>query len=297
MREFFSTRPTQVFDINKAVLETILECYRHFASQKALRAPRIAIVDWKEARTFEEFVAFAEFCRESGYEAIIADPRELKYDGHELSHLGRKIDIIYRRVVSFEYALHLKDVKAMTKAFKDHNVCVVGSFRSDVAFNKKVFAVLHDPKFARFFTDEERKLVNEHVPWTRQFEDAECEYRGKKVNMVALARDKKDNFVLKPANLYEGRGVRLGIQTSREEWEKLIPGALKNDYVLQELIPATTMSIGPGDDVARTQTRYIHLGEYLFGGRFSGFFSRITEKAIMGGESGEQLVPCLILAR
>lgn len=296
-REFFSTHPMQTFDINQRVLQALLECYAHFTGRKAPGPPRIAIVDWKEARTSEEFVAFAEFCRENGYEAIVADPRELEYDGRVLSHLGARIDIIYRRVVSSEYVSRLRDVKAMTRAFKDHNVCVVGSFRSDVGFSKTAFAVLHDPKFARFFTETEKKLAEAHVPWTRQFADAECEYRGRQANMVELARNGKDGFVLKPANLYEGRGVRLGIQTSRDEWEKLIPGALKNDYVLQELIPAATMDVGTWDDGIRMQRRFIHVGEYLFGGRFSGFYSRITETPAIGVESGEQLLPCLVSAR
>ncbi len=158
MREFFSTRPVRVYDINLSVLQALLECYRQFAAGASrARNPRIAIVDWKGVATSAEFEAFAEFCKEHGYDAIIADPRELEYDGDVLSHGGLKIDIIYRRVVSHEYVERLNEVTAMTRAFKDHSVCVVGSFRSDVAFNKKTFGVLQDPKFSRFFTEEERE--------------------------------------------------------------------------------------------------------------------------------------------
>ncbi len=298
MREFFAACPVGAFDINHCILQTLLRCHGQFVGGRAAGPPRIAIVDWKEVRTSEEFVAFAEFCRGQGLEAVVADPRELDYDGHALSHRGLKIDIIYRRVVSREYVERLKEVKAMTQAFKDHNVCVVGSFRSDVAFNKKIFGVLHNPEFARFFTEEERALVERHVPWTRAFDGSECEYRGRTINMLDLAKGEKDRFVLKPSDLYEGRNVKLGAQTSPEEWEKVAHAALKNDYVLQELIPIPTMPIGVWNDEngeVELETRLIHLGEYVFDGSFCGFYCRAADVPIINASSKELLVPCLVL--
>jgi hypothetical protein len=295
MRDLFSTRSIRVFDINRCVLQTLLDCHEQFVGGRPPDTPRIAIADWKEARTFEEFVAFEEFCRERGYEAVVADPREFDYDGRVLSHHGLKIDIIYRRAVSSEYIERLEEVKAMTRAFMDHNVCVVGSFRSDVAFNKKIFWVLHDPRFAHFLTKEERELVEEHVPWTRPFGNHECEYGGQRVNMLDLARDRKNAFVLKPSNLYEGRGVTLGSEVNREEWESSVETALENDYVMQELIPIPSMLIGVCDEGLEMQTRLIHLGEYVFGGRFCGFYCRASNVPIINGASKEVLVPCLVL--
>ena len=177
MQDFFAKRSVRVFDINHRVLQTLLECYNQFIGETKTEPPRIAIVDWKEARTCAEFTAFEEFCRGQGHEAVVADPREFDYDGKALSHRGLKIDIIYRRVVSAEYIEHLEDVTAMTRAFKDHNVCVIGSFRSDVAFSKRAFGLLHSDAFAHFFTEEERKLIERHIPWTQPFGDTEGEYR------------------------------------------------------------------------------------------------------------------------
>jgi len=295
MREFFSGRPVGVFDINHCVLQTLLDCYEQFAGGKAAPTPQIAIVDWKEARTCEEFVAFEEFCREQGFEAVVADPRELEYDGRSLSHRGRRIDIIYRRVVSTEYIERLEEVEAMTRAFKERKVCVVGSFRSDVAFNKKIFAVVQDSRFAGFFTEDERMLVERHVPWTRPFEDSECEYRGRKTDMIKLARRQKDRFVLKPSNLYEGRGVYLGLQKTPSEWEETFAGALKGDYVLQEFIQEPSMTIGTWKDDLEMEQRFIHLGEFVFGGKFSGYYCRAAEGPLIDRTSREQLVPCIIL--
>jgi len=295
MHEFFAGRPTGVFDINQHVLETLLECYRQFSGGKAGADPRIAIVDWKEVRTSAEFIAFREFCGERGYEAVVADPRELEYDGHVLSYRGSGIDLIYRRVVSTEYVERLAEVKAMTQAFCDHNVCLVGSFRSDVAFSKKVFGLLHDQSFAHFFTDGERQLVQWHIPWTRPFEDGECEYRGKTVSMPDLVRREKDRFVLKPSNLYEGRGVWLGSLKSSEEWDKLVDAALQGDYVFQELVSIPSQQLGVGKEDVQMEPRFIHLGEYVFGGTFCGFYCRAAEGPLIDRTSREFLAPCFVL--
>jgi hypothetical protein len=292
--EFFSKYPVHAFDISRRVLQALLECYEQFAGSKS-EAPRIAIVDWKEARTSAEFIAFEEFCRNEGYEAIVADPREFEYDGLALSHRGLKIDLIYRRVVSGEYIERLDEVAAMTQAFKDHNVCLVGSFRSDVAFNKKIFALLHKPELSRFFTEGERKLVQRHVPWSHPFEDAECDYRGKKIGMPGLARERKDGFVLKPSNLYEGRGVYLGFQKTESEWDSLIEKSLGDDYILQEFLTEPSLPIGVMGDDFGLEPRFIHFGEFVFGGKFIGYYCRAAEGPLIDRTSREHLAPCLIV--
>lgn len=293
--ELFSARSVTAFDINQAVLHTLLDCYTQFAGPHAADAPRIAIVDWQEVRTSAEFVAFREFCAEQGYETVVADPRELEYDGATLSHEGSKIDLIYRRVVSSEYLERLDEVEAMTRAFKDRSVCLVGSFRSDVAFNKNVFALVQHAGFSRFFAEDERALAQKHIPWTRRFADVECEHEGRVIAMPELVREQKDDFVLKPSNLYEGRGVYLGFQKTPSEWEEIVGAALAGDYVLQRFVPEPTLPVGAWKDGFGLEPRFIHLGEFVFGGKFSGFYCRAAEGPLIDRTSREQLVPCFVL--
>ncbi len=297
IRDFFSKYPLRVFEVNRGVLDTLLECYREFSRGATTPRPRIAIVDWKEVRTIEEFYSLAEFFGQEGYEAIVADPRELEYDGKVLSHRGLRIDIVYRRVVSREYFQRLDEVKAMTRAFIDHNVCVVGSFRSDVAFSKKIFAIAQDPRFSSFFTPEERRLVASHIPWTHIYQDIECDLEGRRRSLPELARTNKERFVLKPSYLYEGRGVKVGALTDSDEWEELTVSALQNDYIIQERIPLPSMPIGIWDDEMRMERRWIHLGEFVFGGRVRGLYCRAADSLIIDRRSKEFLVPCLELEK
>ncbi|RJP24655.1 MAG: hypothetical protein C4520_03640 [Candidatus Abyssobacteria bacterium SURF_5] len=295
MKEFFGNSNLRLFSINQCVLEALLTCYKEYSGQAAPPKPRIAIVDWKEVRTIEEFYGFAEFCRQSGYETIVADPRELEYDGRSLSHRGQRIDLIYRRVVSREFVERLEEVRAMARAFVDQNVCVVGSFRSDVAFSKRAFAVVQNPALYEYFTEEERRLVAAHVPWTHLYKDEEIEHGGQRIRIPELAKEKQEDFVLKPSYLYEGRGVKVGSLTNRKEWEDLTVSALNNDYVIQERIDIPAMPVAVWNDQMRMEERWIHLGEFVFGGRFCGLYCRAANKLVIDRRSKELLVPCLIM--
>ena len=300
MREFFSGRSVKVFDTSRRVLRTLLDCYAEYLESKGrgseAESPMIAIVDWKEARTNAEFAAFEEFCRAEDFvRAVVADPRELEYDGRALTHRGSKIDLIYRRVVSIEYMERLDEVEAMTRAFKDGAVCVVGSFRSDVAFNKKIFGLLHTPGMRHFFSEAERELINRHVPWTQPFKDVECEYHGERIDMPELARERREGFVLKPSALYEGRGVHLGFQMTQGEWDDAVAAALEEDYVIQELLLTPSMPLSVSKEDFRLEPRFIHLGEFVFGGKFSGFYCRAAEGPLIDSTSHERLMPCFVL--
>jgi len=55
------------------------------------------------------------------------------------------------------------------------------------------------------------------------------------------------------------------------------------------------MPVGVWNDGFEKETRMIHLGEYVFGGRFCGFYCRASDGPIINRTSKELLVPCLVL--
>src|SRR5262245_14450650 len=46
--------------------------------------PTIAILDWREVPTFNEFLLFQQYFQRMGLECILADPREVEYSGGQL---------------------------------------------------------------------------------------------------------------------------------------------------------------------------------------------------------------------
>jgi hypothetical protein len=113
--------------------------------------------------------------------------------------------------------------------------------------------------------------------------------------MPKLAREQKDGFVLKPAALYEGRGVHLGSEATQGEWDDAISTALEGDYVLQELLLTPSMPLSVSKEDFRLEPRFIHLGEFVFGGKFSGIYCRAAEGPLIDSTSHERLMPCFVV--
>ena len=55
----------------------------------------------------------------------------------------------------------------LVQAYRDRAVCVVNSFRSELAHKKAMFGLLTDETLTAKFPAAERKAIREHVPWTR----------------------------------------------------------------------------------------------------------------------------------
>src|SRR5262245_1162628 len=67
---------------HRRLLQALIEAYRQWGGEIDL--PQIAIVDWKGVATESEFHVLRDYFAAEGHAAIIADPRELSYDGEWL---------------------------------------------------------------------------------------------------------------------------------------------------------------------------------------------------------------------
>lgn len=287
------------FDLRARVLETLLECYAAWRAgsarpERSRRAaePRIAIVDWRTVKTSAEFRAFVRFFEDRGLRATIADPRDLRFDGERLlDRGGLPIDLIYRRVVSTEYfAAPPEDTAAMTEAYLAGRVCVAGSFRSDAAFDKRAIALLTSPDLAEEYADlaNERSFMDERFARTWVLRPGE---------VLERARAERERLVLKPAALYEGRGVKIGVETDAAAWgAALEEAAARGDHVLQERIvpPELTVEL-ERDGRFVSRPLYLSLGEYAFGGKLIGFNARVASTLVLSADDDERLLPVVKL--
>ncbi len=269
------------FPLRERVLERLLRCYGEWRGSggrggAAPAEPRIAIVDWRTVKTSAEFRALVRYFEERGLRATIADPRDLGYDGRELREgrgAGERIDLVYRRVVSTElFAAEPRDTGALIQAYLDRNVCVVGSFRSDVAFDKRLLSLHRDEDGSEVFAKT----------WTLE--------PGPVLDMALRDRER---LVLKPGALYEGRGVRIGLETGEVVWRAALEqAALSRDHVVQERVPPPEVEIEVLEDDRLVPRRlYLSLGEYAFGGRLIGFNARAASTLVLSADDDERLLP------
>ena len=87
------------------------------------------------------------------------------------------IDLIFRRIKVQEFLVRFDLTHPLLRAYREHAVCVVNSFRSELAQKKAIFDLLTDEEITAGFPASERKTIREFVPWTRVVHETKTKFR------------------------------------------------------------------------------------------------------------------------
>lgn len=291
LKEFFDEFHFDRDDRSQKLLDALLSAYEEFGGYET---PRIAILDWKNVRTRAELELLKNFFESKGYKSVIADPRELRYKSGKL-YLGNfKVDLIYRRVLVRELLEKLDEIRDFIQAYQDKAVCLVNPLRSGLAASKTFLSILTNPGYDHLFSEKENAIKKEHLPWTRRILDAEKFYGGKKIYLVDFLKDEKESLVLKPADSYGGRDVTIGRETRDEDWNRTIDKALKSNWIVQECLDAPTMRVPV---VINNKLEFVmkkmSTSGFVFGGNYSGGFSRLSDETVINVSRGGGLIPTI----
>jgi uncharacterized circularly permuted ATP-grasp superfamily protein len=286
MRRLRRTYDVRPLPASPGTLDALLDAHaRQFG--RAAR-PRVVILDWREVPTYSEFVLFERYFREQGVECLIADPREVEYQGGQLLAGGAPVTLIYKRVLLSELVERCGEEHAVIRAVRDGVACLVNSFASKILHKKASLAVLSDERTAHLFTAGERAAIAEHVPWTRLVADRRTEYRGEQVELLAWARDRRDRLVLKPNDEYGGKGIVLGWEVGDAEWEGALRAALAEPYIIQERIAIPSEPFpSVVDGRAVFAERMLDTAPYVFHGtHVDGVLTRLSTAALLNVTAG-----------
>lgn len=282
-----------------ALLGALLESYREWGGRAS--PPVIAIVDWREVPTWSEFELLRDAFERSGVPTVLCDPRDLTYAGGALRGSGRRIDLVYRRVLMNDILARRGDCRALLEAYEGRAACLANTLRCKLPHKKAFFAILTDPQFAPLLSDEETGLMRAHVPWTRMLADAPTDRRGRRTEILEIARHERDELVLKPNDEYGGKGVVLGWETAAGKWERALNAALADPpgtWVIQERIPIRREIFPYFDEAGQVTMRdmLVDLAPYLFRGRMGGYLTRLSETGLANVTSGGGQVPAFVVA-
>jgi hypothetical protein len=282
-----------------ALLEALLASYREWGGRSA--APQVAIVDWRGVPTWSEFEIIRDAFVAAGVPTLVCDPSELSFDGRVLAAEGRRIDLVYRRVLLNDIVARPAECAALVKAYEDRAVCVANTFRCKLPHKKAFFAVLTDPEHAALFTGTERAVIRAHVPWTRLVGDSATERSGVRASLLEIARRERDQLVLKPNDEYGGKGVLLGWEASQSAWEAALQAAIQDppgSWIVQERIPVRREVFPQFDADGRVTMRdmLVDLAPYLFRGRISGYLTRLSATGLANVTSGGGQVPPFVVS-
>jgi hypothetical protein len=305
MQEFAKQFEVHSYPLSARLLDALVGTYVDWGGTS--KRPQMAIVDWRGVPTWSEFEILQTRFEAMGVPVVLAQPQELEFDGKQLTAHGKKVDLVYRRVLINDVVSKPKDCEALVKAYTAGAVCVANNFRCKIPHVKAFFAVLTDGKNAALFSTEEQKVIREHVPWTRVVQDVKSDYGGKPIELLKYARKQQKNLVLKPSDEYGGTGVMLGWEVDAKQWERAIEEALPGGkkakdhgcWIVQERIPIRREPfphIGTGGKV-EFQDMLVDFAPYLFRGKLAGFLTRLSATGLANVTSGGGQIPSFRVSR
>jgi glutathionylspermidine synthase len=278
---------------HRLLLAALLSAYREWGGQE--EHPQIAIVDWKGVATESEFRVLRDYFVAEGFKAIIADPRELHYDGEYLNAGDFRIDILYKRVVIHEFLERCDENHPLARAYADGRICMANSFRTKIAHKKAGFAILSDPKYAHLFTPAEIEIFHRHIPWTRRVVRGRTTFEGGEHDLISLLEQNRERLVLKPNDDYGGHGVFLGWETEPDEWRRAISLALERPYVVQERASIKKVSIPMFSDRVRMEEMFVDFNPFLFHNEPEGALIRLSSSSLLNVTAGGGQTALLVL--
>lgn len=279
LKEKYDLDSYELFD---SWVEEFINVYSTYKNR--INSPHIGIVDFLEmGSSMEEFNQFRKSFEKAGYSCEVCEIRDLKYKDNALySPSGRKLDAIYRRAVTSDIMSHFDEVGDFIDAVRNESVCLVGGFCTQVIHNKIVFKILHDKETMELLSKEEQQFVKRHVPYTTRLTRSECD--------IDDIIKNKDKWLIKPEDFYGARGVYAGITHDLDEWTKLVYENIDNHYLCQEFImPYQSENIEFGKENPRFINYSNLTGLYVYKGRFSGIYTRLSNKEIISTQYDENV--------
>jgi hypothetical protein len=275
------------------LIETLLDAYEQLRAERPdlPRRPRLALVDTEDSPSVPEFRIVCAAASASGLDATHGTLDQLEYDGSLLRLGGEPVHLVYRRALLEECP-----EGDLVAAARDRSAAIVNPFRARVANNKKLFALLQDPRFAHLVEERERLVIDETIPWTRVLRDGRTRYGEWVVDLLPFASDNRERLVLKPASDYGGHGVSLGMETDQAVWDGLIADHVEEgDFVVQEYVPVPEEMFPTVEDGhVQMRLKRFNINPFGIGGRYAGMITRISDQAVINVSAGGGLLPSVV---
>jgi uncharacterized circularly permuted ATP-grasp superfamily protein len=294
MERFVKLFDVHTYPLSAKLLDALVMSYLDWGGVN--KRPQIAIVDWKEVPTWSEFEILQARFKKLGVPTLLADPRDLVFDGKILSAQGKKIDLVYRRVLINDMIARPAECEALVKAYAANAICMSNTLRCKIPHVKAFFAVLTDERNSSLFSIDERAVIKKHIPWTRVVADVKTGHYGEPIELLPFIRKQRTNLVLKPSDEYGGTGVNLGWETNEAAWDAVLQKALsENDgaWIVQERIPIRRESFPhiTNDGTVENKDVLVDFAPYLYRGKLSGFLTRLSATGLANVTSGGGQVP------
>ena len=293
--EFEKSYPVRFVSPLEHLVAGLLRIYHEEFDGKEER-PSFCIVDLPDVPTYKEFELTREYLERFGYACEISDPRSLEcHDGWIYAN-GRKIDLLYRRLLTSEFLPIKNDCLAYLQGYQAQKTCYLNTFRAKLVHKKVVFNFLTDEKYNHILSNREREAILDHIPWTRKMLDQRTTFRGLAIDLLEFIRANRKYFVIKPNDEYGGKGVTLGFAASQSAWDDAIEIGAREGFVVQEIVDIHKEPfIYKIDGTWQEVPTVLDLDPYLNGPLMGGCLARISTTNLANVTAGAGTVPQFIL--
>jgi hypothetical protein len=162
---------------------------------------------------------------------------------------------------------------------------------------KHLLAVLSDPSWGLPLGEHERSWIDAHIPWSRLLMPGPSTVEGAEVELVDWVRENRQSLVLKPCFSMGGRGVSLGWECGKEEWELAVEQALLTPSIVQQRI-ITASETYPVSTPAGVERRALAGDVCVFtwqGTEVGGLYCRVSETGLLNLSAPHgSLVPAFV---
>lgn len=240
VKEFRKKYTLTKFGGTKNLLSAILKAYKSYGGKNK---PNIAVLEFKQPfQTVDgaEYMVLVELLRKHGYSAELVNPEQLDYRNGALSKGDYTIDLLYRASSLQEFLLRFDLNHPLVKAYRDGKVCIVNSFRAELAQKRAMFSLLTDDQVTGKFPAAERKAIQSYIPWTRIVSQSKTTKDGGTIDLPAFISANKDQLLLIPNDATGSLPVFDGSLTEQGAWDRALKQALRERYVVQDRIESAT---------------------------------------------------------
>ncbi len=221
----------------KHLLQAILKTYKDWGGKN--KKPNVAILEFRQPfQTTEsgESALIAQLFRREGHAVEVVSPDQLEYRNGVLRRGEFPIELMFRRIKVQEFLVRFELTHPLLRAYQEHAVCMVNSFRSEMGQKKAMFDLLTDEEITADFPASERKALQELLPWTRVVRESKTRYKKKLINLPEFILNHRQKLVLRPNDDGADQNSFRGSELDDAAWEKAVKAALRNPYVVQEVV-------------------------------------------------------------
>lgn len=141
--------------------------------------------------------------------------------------------------------------------------------------DKRNLALLSENEGLEAWTEEDRELIRDHIPWTRLVSPHTTTWRGAEVQFPGFLLDHRDDMVLKHGLGAGGKDVHVGRYLAPDAWEARVREAVEGGvWIVQERVESKPYFY-PHQPGAAPVPHTVIWGLFCTGRRYGGGFLRM----------------------